>query len=1208
MDSVEPKAAKPKSPHAEREERILSYWDEKGIFKKSLEKEDPKGEFTFYDGPPFATGTPHYGHILAGTIKDVIPRWKTMQGFHVRRRWGWDCHGLPVENIVEKELGLKAKKDIVDYGIGKFNAVARQTVMRYTDEWRKIVPRMGRWVDMDDDYRTMDSSYTETVWWIFKQLHDKGLIYEGFKSMNLCPHCGTTLSNFEVAQGYKDITDISVYAKFKLKGEADTFLIAWTTTPWTLPGNVALAVNSAINYYELKFSKISEKNHLPSMLQKFDLKVGESYIASKDFWNKNGLEVETSVAETMGNFIEAGASFSLRKINSNGLVGRSYEPLFRYYSESNSKLPRDKSGEVRVDPIGPNKVIVSSLENGWKIYGADFVTTEDGTGIVHIAPAFGADDYDLLLKHNLPFVQHVANDGTFKKEVTDFAGMKVKPKDTSEERDAHQKADIEIIKWLSHNNGLFAKEKLIHSYPHCWRCETPLLNYAASSWFVKVTDLKDKLVAANKKITWVPPEVGSARFGNWLEGARDWAISRTRFWGAPIPVWRDEKTEKCHVIGSVDDIKKFSKAKNTYYGMRHGQAENNVKEILNSDPRKEFHLTEKGRADVDAAAAAFKGKVDLIYCSPILRAKETAEIFAKKVGFDPSQIKYDSRLSEMSMGELEGANDHDLGKVFKTREEFFTANARGVENRNSVKKRIGAFLEETERTHDGKTIMIVSHDSPLWMLDAVTRGADVAGTLELKPKGFFYMKNADIKRFDYHPLPHNDNYELDLHRPCIDDVALMSPEGNKLVRVPDVFDCWFESGSMPYGEAHYPFECIDGFQPKSGLFKKSHGYPADFIAEGLDQTRGWFYSMLVLGVALFGTAPYKKVIVNGLILAEDGQKMSKSKQNFPDPMKLVDAYGADSMRYYMLASPVVHGQDLRFSEKGVDEITKKLVNRLLNVVSFYEMYADKPKAESRKSKAGSQNILDTWLLSRLAQTIREVSDGLERGELDVAARPFMDFTDDLSTWYLRRSRDRFKGDDEDDKKAALETTKYVLLEMTKILAPFMPFLAEDIYMRLGGEKESVHLESWPISDKADQKLLKDMQAVRDISSKGLEARMAAKINVRQPLPSYSTTAVALNADLVDLVKDEINVKEIKFGAAENKLDIAITPELKEEGDVRELIRKIQDLRKEKGLSVGDKATLIATEDVRAIISKNEEAIKKATGLNGIEYGTALGLK
>lgn len=1178
------------SSHAEREERILSFWKDKKIFERSVEGSGSKGDYTFYDGPPFATGLPHYGHILAGTIKDVIPRWKTMQGYRVRRRWGWDCHGLPVENIIEKELDLKTKKDILTYGMGKFNAAAKESVMRYADEWRRIVPRLGRWVDMDDDYRTMDASYTETVWWIFKQLYDKGLIYEGFKSMNLCPRCETTLSNFEVAQGYKDITDLSVYVKFEilnLKFEANskseiqnpkTYLLAWTTTPWTLPGNVALAVNPEIEYIKVKFESDPDSVYILAKTRRAALK-----------------DQKYEVLETV-----AGSS----------LVGADYRPLFDYYAKDANLKNKD---------------------NAWKIYAADFVTTEDGTGVVHIAPAFGADDYELLKKHNLPFVQHVTVDGVFKDDfaqTTDgkpFKGMHVKPKDTDEDKNAHQKADVEVIKWLAHSGSLFDKEKLVHSYPHCWRCDTPLLNYASSSWFVKVTDIKDKLVAENKKITWVPPEIGSARFGNWLEGARDWAISRSRFWGAPIPVWREEGSEgKYHVFGSLDDLKRFAPAKNTYEVMRHGESENNITGVLNSDVSKQFHLTEKGRTEVKESASKLKGRFDVIYSSPILRAKETAELVAAAIGFDASSIVFDDRLMEINMGELEGKHTDEYTKLFPTNSEFFTHSVKGVESRMSLKRRVGALLDDIEKAHSGKRILLITHDSPAWMLVSAARGLDIEQSLALKPRGMYFLDNAEVRPLEYSRLPRNDDHELDLHRPFIDDIKLITPEGKRLVRVPDVFDCWFESGSMPYGETHYPFakEIHHDFEPKSGLFKKSKGYPADFIAEGLDQTRGWFYSMLVLGVALFGKTPYKKVIVNGLVLAEDGQKMSKRKNNYPDPMLIVDKYGADSLRYYMLSSPVVRGQDLRFSEKGVDEVTKKLVNRLLNVVSFYEMYADKNEDGKRKMEnkdarnVVSKNVLDRWAIVRLNQTIESVTKSLEAGELDRACWPLMDLTDDLSTWFLRRSRDRFKGDDVADKEAALDTTKFVLIEMSKLLAPFMPFLAEEIYRNVqvrGSEEgeESVHLLEWPVAGGVDAKLVEDMKLTREIASKGLEARMAAKINVRQPLQKLKVKSEKfkdLGKDFIAIISEEVNVKAVEFGVSSDKeveLDTNITPELKEEGMVRELTRAVQDLRKAKGLSIDDKAVVtLETDGVgRSFIEKNRPQISRSCSLSEIKFGT-----
>jgi isoleucyl-tRNA synthetase len=859
-----------KSKVSETEEKILAFWNEKGIFKKSLEKPSPKGDFVFYDGPPFATGEPHYGHVVPGTIKDIIPRYKTMRGYKVRRRWGWDCHGLPVENIVEKELKLASKKEITEFGIGKFNAIARSTVMRYADDWRKIIPRLGRWVDMEDDYRTMDASYTESVWWAFSELYKKGLVYEGFKSMNLCPRCETTLSNFEVSQGYKDITDISVYAKFNLKDEkgnpTDTFILAWTTTPWTLPGNVALAINETIKYVKIEIG-------------------GIKYILAQS---------RLSVVKEEYKVIE--------EIDGKNLVGKSYEPVFNYY-KNDSKL--------------------KNKENGWKIYGADFVTTDSGTGVVHIAPAFGADDYELSLKNNLPFIQHVSTDGVFKPEVTDFAGQHVKPKDTAEEKDAHQKADIEIIKYLAKAERLFGKEKIIHSYPHCWRCDTPLLNYASSSWFVKVSSMKDKLVKANKGVKWVPTEVGEGRFGNWLLGARDWAISRSRFWGAPLPVWREEKTDECHILGSIDDLRKYSKSKNTYYVCRHGEAENNVKSIISSLETDPYHLTTNGKIQARNAGKWLSDKkIDLIFVSPFLRTRETADIISDLIKFDKNKIIVEPRIHEINAGVWTGKNFKDYVAKFSHANRFIEK-AEGGENYVDIKKRVGDFIYDLENKYQGKNILIISHDTPLFLLETVGLGLDREQSITLRGNTDHYNQNAAPRKLNFNPLPHNAEYEIDLHRPFIDDIELVSEKGNKMKRVPEVFDCWFESGSMPFGESHYPFEKCD-FNPKPGPFSKilgrTKGYPADFISEGLDQTRGWFYSMIVLGVALFGKSPYKNVVVNGLVLAEDGQKMSKSKKNYPDIKLILEKYGADALRYVLMASPVVRSQDLLFSEKAVDEV------------------------------------------------------------------------------------------------------------------------------------------------------------------------------------------------------------------------------------------------------------------------------------------------
>jgi isoleucyl-tRNA synthetase len=1149
----DPKLAQ-KSPLAQKEEQTQKFWEDNKIFKKSLEKDAPKGDFVFYDGPPFATGEPHYGHVVPGTVKDIIPRYKTMQGYRVRRRWGWDCHGLPVENIIEKELDLASKKDILDFGIEKFNEKARGAVMRYAADWRRIIPRLGRWVDMENDYQTMDASYTESVWWAFSELHKKGLIYEGFKSMQLCPRCETTLSNFEVSQGYKDITDISVYVKFELKDEPQeggkTFLIAWTTTPWTLPGNAALAINPSIKYVKIEVK-------------------GEKFILAES--RLSTVKEEHKLLETL---------------DAKTLIGRSYKPVFDYYI-NDSKLKH--------------------RENGWRIYAGDFVTTDSGTGIVHIAPAFGADDYELSLKNNIPFIQHVAQDGTFKSEVTDFAGQHVKPKDTKEEKDLHQATDIEIIKYLAHHNTLFAKEKIIHSYPHCWRCDTPLINYAASSWFVKVTEIRDKLVKENKKIKWVPKEVGEGRFGNWLEGARDWAISRSRFWGAPLPVWKDEKTKEMHVMGSIEDLKKYSKAQNTYYGVRHGESENNVQNLMSSVATNPHHLTPKGKTQAQEAAKWLKDKkIDLIFVSPFIRTRETAEIIAGELKLDPKNIFTDDRLKEYNVGVWNGKSFPEFQKMFAQADRFETS-PEGGESYTDLKKRMGDFIYSLEKKYSGKNILIVTHDSPLFLLTAAVKGLTKKEAIELRGTKDHYSENAKPCALDWKPLPHNEHYELDFHRPFIDEVELMSKEGNRLVRVPEVFDCWFESGSMPYGEAHYPFN-KEGFNPNPGPFSKilgkTRGYPADFIAEGLDQTRGWFYSMLVLGTALFGKAPYKQVVVNGLVLAEDGRKMAKREKNYPDLSLTINKYGADAIRYFLMSSAVVRGQDVCFSEKLVDEVVKKHIGRLNNVVTFYEMYAPKDLVSVE-----SKHPLDLWILSRLHELGKEITDSLEKYEVDKAARPIADFIDDLSTWYIRRSRDRFKGDDIADRDASLSTTRTVLLELSKLIAPFMPFLAEDIFSHVKGpeEKESVHLEEWPEAEKIDKKLLATMKEVRRLASLGLEARMKAKINVRQPLASLTVKA-ALPKDeiLLSILKDEINVKTLLVNEKmtdEVKLDMTLTPSLVEEGKVREIIRSVQELRKEAGLAVEDVVSLEVGESFESstIFKKHKESIMKTTGLSDITF-------
>lgn len=1133
--------ATPKTKLVEIEERVLAFWNKEKIFEKSLARKGK--EFVFYDGPPFATGSPHFGHLLPSTIKDIVPRYKTMRGFHVTRRWGWDCHGLPVENLIEKELGLRSKKDIVDYGIGKFNAAAKAAVLRYADEWRKVIPRIGRWVDMENDYRTMDASYTESVWWVFKTLYDKGLVYEGFKTMQICPRCETSLSNFEVNQGYKDITDISVYVRLALKGEEKAYMLAWTTTPWTLPGNVALAIGADMDYARVAFD-------------------GATYILARD-----------RVADVF-----AGKEHSITSVfTGKDLVGKSYVPLFGQY----------------------DTIATKNVANGWKVYAADFVTTEDGTGIVHIAPAFGDDDLKLGQKESLPFIQHVGMDGRFKPEVVEFAGHEVKPKDD------HQKADVEVIKWLAHSGHLFDKKKVIHSYPHCWRCETPLLNYATSSWFVRVTQFKDKLVSANAKVSWVPEEIGAGRFGKWLDGARDWAISRSRFWGAPIPIWRGVDSGKLYPVGNISDLAKLIKRSgNSYTLLRHGDSEANARGISNSDITKHYSLTANGIAEMEAKARELSKKgVDIIVSSDFTRTKESARILSAACGIAERDIVYDVRLREYNVGpEREGRLWSETDAHVRS-QGFYP----GMESPAHLKKRVFDALYDIDGRYSGKRIVILAHGSPL---NTLIHGIDAMPAPDkiLHDERRYFQKTAESHPLDFVRLPRNEDNDLDIHRPFIDRVECIAPDGESIVRVPEVFDCWFESGSMPYGESCYGGKASALFDPKGGLFKKPLGFPADFIAEGLDQTRGWFYSMLVLGVGLFGKSPYKNVVVNGLILAEDGQKMAKSKNNYPPLMLTVEKYGADSLRYFLASSPAVKAEDVRFSEKGVDEVSKKLLQRLDNVLSFYEMYAPKEGKEAKTAVQPSKNVLDQWILSRLYQTRDEITSALDRYQIDRAARPLLSFVDDLSTWYLRRSRDRFKSDDRAESGEALSTTRAVLCELSKVMAPFTPFYAEYLFGRVKGssDAESVHLALWPGAVAPDPLVLLGMEETRRLVTLALQERSKANIKVRQPLSKVTIRSKTIGAEFVDLIKDEVNVKSVVIDSsqdAETLLDTAITDDLRKEGVVRDLIRAIQEARKTEGLSVGDAVLLLLHSDEKGkeLVAAFLDDIKKVTLVTGVRY-------
>jgi len=1147
VDAVE------KSEVALREEQIQAFWEEQDIFNKSMATpagESPKGDFVFYDGPPFATGLPHYGHILAGTIKDAIPRFWTMNGYRVRRKWGWDCHGLPLENLIEKKLGLATKRDIEEYGVKNFNEAARDAVMEYADDWKQIIPRMGRFADMDDDYKTMDSTYTESVWWVFKQLHEKGLVFEGFKTMHLCPRCGTTLSNFEVNQGYKDIKDIAVTVKLPLLDDAgevtDTSLLVWTTTPWTLPGNLMAAVNQDFTYVKAKCPTLS-------VGQNEDKEAQMVIVAKERLVQLDGIDFEV-----------------VEEISGADLVGRRYQPPFPWLGE------QDFDGK----------------ENAWTIRHADYVEIgEDGTGAVHIAPAYGDDDMKLAQAHNVPIVHHVNESGHFHDWVTDFAGLLVKPKDDDQSGVGHMDADIEVLKNLQAKGVIFKKENITHSYPHCWRCDTPLLNYATTSWFVDVPVIRDQLVANNAQVAWVPEHVGTNRFGKWLEGARDWAVSRQRYWGAPLPIWRNPETKEYKVIGSLEELKEFvPKSGNTYLALRHGEAQSNLKLLISTQPDAPDHLTDKGKEQVAAAVESLKNqKIDLIITSPYIRTLETSELLRVGLGLAADAVVVDDRVQETKVPpEYQGQPWTSLDEFFATSELRYDNPKFAGESTVDLKRRAGDFLYELEHKYAGKTILIVTHKGMMRALEAIAQAMDRPRSMMQKR---INIPNAEVRPLPFVPYPHNDHYELDFHRPYIDDVVL-EENGTRLERVPDVFDCWFESGSMPYGQRHFMGEAQGDFDPENGV-----GLPAQFIAEGLDQTRGWFYSLIVLGTALYGKSPYENVIVNGMIMAEDGKKLSKKLQNYSAPMDLANQVGADSMRQYLLNSPVIRGEDISFSDKEVLELQRKNIGRLHNVLAMYEMYADGTEA-----RGDSTNVLDQWITARLQQLVNESTAGYKSYELDKATRPIGDFIDDLSVWYLRRSRDRFKGDDMVDRTLALATLRHVLRTLSLTMAPSMPFYAEYLWraVREEDEAESVHLAAWPSEGMVDEKLLEQMVTTRSIVTSALEARTKSGIKVRQPI--NAVFGPELPEGLLQVVLDELNSKE--YGVADLvSIDTELTPDLIAEGAVRELMRAVQGKRKADGLQPSDRIVLqVSTSDKgQQAVNDHQELLLNTVGADDVRF-------
>jgi isoleucyl-tRNA synthetase len=1117
---------KTKSQIAEKEEKILEFWKENKIFEKSLEKESPKGEYVFYDGPPFATGLPHYGHILASTIKDAVPRYWTMRGFHVERRWGWDCHGLPIENIVEKDLHISGKKEIEEYGVQKFNEYARSKVLDFVSHWKDTVDRIGRWVDFDGSYKTMDNTFIESVWWGLKQVSDKGLLYEGTRVLPYCPRCETPIANSEIAMdgSYKDITDISVYVKFELVDEPGTYLIAWTTTPWSLPGDTALAINKNIKYVKVAYE-------------------GKFYILAEERVKFTPLLKD----------IEWEEGVTLWRIDAEKLLGKTYIPPFDYYIHTDL----------------PHK------ENIWKIWHADFVTVETGTGIAHEAPVFGEEDMDLAKKHNIPFIYHVGHDGKFTSEVTDFAGIKVKPKDD------HQSGDVLIIKNLAHRGLLFAKEKIVHSYPHCFRCETPLYYFAIPAWFIKISEVKDRLLSLNEKINWIPEHLKEGRFKKSMEGAPDWNISRNRYWASPLPIWKDV-SGKYRVIGGLDDLKKLvKKSGNAYFVMRHGETKANVNKVWDCDVNNHEPLTEHGIEQVKKSAESLKGiAFDLIISSPYERTKETAKIVAIQLGMAEENIIFDPRIGEWNVGkEFNGKSISDFLSIRHQSQDKHVFKSEDGESYADVVRRTGEFLYDLEKKYSGKNILIVSHGAPSRALSVLSEGVS-PGEISRKNVEFSNFINAEIRQLNFVPLPHNVQYELDLHRPYIDEVELVDENGSPLKRVSEVMDCWFESGAMPFAQHHYPFENKEKFE---------NNFPAQFVAEYIAQTRTWFYYTHAVSGMLFDSVPFENVVTTGTVLAEDGEKMSKSKGNYPDPWILINKYSVDAIRLYMLSSVIMKSEDLNFSEKGVDEVYKKVIQKIYNILSFYEMYRIEVVGVPQPS------LLDTWIVSRLNQLIETITVSMNVYEIDKATRPIMDFVDDFSVWYVRRSRDRFKSDDMSERNAAIYHTAFVLREFAKAVAPFMPFLAEEVYRAVTQEKESVHLCEWPQGGEVDAVLLEDMRKVRETVTSALELRQKSGHKVRQPLASL-TISNDFSQELLDIIADEVNVKEVKTGGPEISLDTNLTPELIEEGKVRDAIRAIQEWRKEKNLTPGEKASYEVAEADKELFVKYAEEIKKVTNV------------
>ena len=942
-------------PKAEVE--ILNWWKENQIFQKSLDSRVEGIPFTFFEGPPTANGKPGIHHVMGRTVKDLFCRYKTLKGFKVERKGGWDTHGLPVEIEVEKELGLEGRAQVEEYGLEEYNAQCRKSVLKYKDLWDKLTTRMGYWVDLENPYITFENDYIESVWWAFKELYDKGLVYKGYKIQWYSPGSGTVLSSHEVSLGYEETQDPSIYVKFPLDADPNVYFLAWTTTPWTIISNMALAVNPKLDYVKIKVQE-EEKT--------------EFYILAKGCLG-DAIKQDYEIVDSY---------------KGEDLIGWVYNPVFDYALQEHKK------------------------ESAWRVIGADYVTTEDGTGVVHTAPAFGADDFETAKKAKIPMYNPVDRDGRFTDQVEEFKGMWFKD------------ADKEIVKEIKEKGLMYHHETYLHNYPFDWRKGTPLMSYPVDSWFIRTTSVKDKMVEINKTINWKPESTGSGRFGTWLENNVDWAVSRQRFWGTPIPIWASDKNpDYFECIGSVEELK-------------------------------------------------------------------------KKAGLSADE-------------------------------------------------------------------------------------------------------------------------EVELHRPFIDEYTWKCPEGGTMRRIPDLLDVWFDSGAMPWAQWHYPFE-------NKKKFKQN--FPADFIAEGVDQTRGWFYTLHALGTMLFDKPAYKNVVSNGLVLDAKGAKMSKSKGNTVDPNKVIQEFGADTVRWYMMSNSSPW-ENLKFSNEGLNEVQRKFFNTIVNTYSFFALYAniDGFTYSGSPIQCAERSEMDRWIISRLNSTIKQTDELFEQYEPTKAAREIEQFVDELSNWYIRRSRRRFWKEGKSlDKTAAYQTLFECLLSLSKMISPIAPFMGEWLYQRLSEvvkqEEKSVHISFYPAVEETaiDKQLEQRMELARTISSMVLRVRNQIDVNVRQPLAKIILPISKEERVMVDTVKDiildEVNVKSILY--VKNDSDIvskSAKPNFPILGKrlgkkMKAVADKIQNLSTEDISQFEEKGTIELTlddgENVR--VSSDELDIQR-TGLDGWSVETDKGI-